>query len=46
MKDKAGMTNAECFNMNAIYSSKLDATERHRIEKIEIFDEFEEWELL
>ena len=46
MKDAAGMTDAECYSMNVVYSSKLDAAERSRIEKLEIFDEFEEWELL
>ena len=40
------MTTAECFNMSVVYMSKLDKVERLRIEKIEIFDEFEEWELL
>lgn len=46
MKDVAGMTDAECHNMNVIYGVKLDSVERARIEKIEIFDEFEEWEML
>ncbi len=46
MKDVAGMTEAECYSMSEIYKKKLDASERHRIEKIEIFDEFEEWDLL
>jgi hypothetical protein len=46
MKEVAGMTSAECYNMSVVYSRKLDATERHIIEKLEIFDEFEEWELL
>jgi tRNA wybutosine-synthesizing protein 4 len=46
MKDVAGMTFAECFNMSQVYTLKLDPKERARIEKLEIFDEFEEWELL
>jgi tRNA wybutosine-synthesizing protein 4 len=46
MKDVAGMTDAECYSMSVVYSSKLDAGERLRIEKLEIFDEFEEWYLL
>lgn len=46
MKDIAGMTEAECYNMNVIYGVKLDSAERARIERIEIFDEFEEWEML
>jgi hypothetical protein len=40
------MTSAECVNMSVAYSRKLDAAERQRIEKLEIFDEYEEWELL
>ena len=46
MKEVAGMTSAECYNMCVVYASKLAAAERSRIEKIEIFDEFEEWDLL
>lgn len=40
------MQTAECLNMSQLYTLKLDKTERQRIEKIEMFDEFEEWELL
>lgn len=40
------MATAEAYNMSVVYNKKLDEKERHRIEKIEIFDEFEEWELL
>ena len=40
------MTTSECYNMSQVYSVKLDATERSRIEKLEIFDEYEEWDLL
>ena len=46
MKESAEMHNAECYNMSIVYSTKLDATERSRIEKLELFDEFEEWDLL
>jgi tRNA wybutosine-synthesizing protein 4 len=46
MKEVAGMTNAECYNLSEVYYKKLDQHERLRIEKLEIFDEFEEWELL
>ena len=46
MKEVAGMTFAECYNMSDVYTKKLDHKERLRIEKLEIFDEFEEWELL
>lgn len=37
---------AECYSMNIVYDSKLDAIEKKRIESLEIFDEFEEWVLL
>ena len=45
MKD-VGFTDCECVNMNDAYYKRFDQAERARIEKIEIFDEFEEWELL
>jgi hypothetical protein len=32
--------------MSEVYLKKLDPAERSRIEKLEIFDEFEEWDLL
>jgi hypothetical protein len=32
--------------MNEVYKTRLDQVERLRIEKLEIFDEFEEWEML
>lgn len=38
---------AECLPMNRLYSERLNTEgEKTRIEKIELFDEFEEWELL
>lgn len=46
MKEVAGMETVECYNMSQIYAKRLDQNERLRIEKLEIFDEFEEWELL
>lgn len=46
MLEVAGMKEVEAFDMNEVYYKKLDAKERARIEKLEIFDEFEEWELL
>ncbi|CDW90937.1 leucine carboxyl methyltransferase 2-like [Stylonychia lemnae] len=46
MKEQGGMSSADCYNMSQIYAKRLESTERHRIEKLEIFDEFEEWELL
>ena len=45
MKD-VGFTEVECINMNEAYYKRFDQKERERIEKIEIFDEFEEWTLL
>jgi tRNA wybutosine-synthesizing protein 4 len=46
MIEFGAMSSAECFNMQTIYNSKLDKTEKARIEKLEIFDEYEEWEML
>lgn len=43
---EVGFTDVECVNMNAAYYKRFDSKERARIEKLEIFDEFEEWELL
>lgn len=43
---EAGFKFAHCESMLRVHNSKLDATERERIEKLEIFDEFEEWDLL
>ena len=37
----------ESLALNNVYSTKLNEEgERTRIEKLEMFDEFEEWELL
>mmetsp|Transcript_8958 Transcript_8958/g.7964 ORF Transcript_8958/g.7964 Transcript_8958/m.7964 type:complete len:130 (-) Transcript_8958:19-408(-) len=41
-----GFKSGYCESMIRIHNSKLDETEKLRIEKIEMFDEFEEWELL
>ena len=41
-----GFSYSEAYNLNDIYYKKLDKTERSRIEMLEIFDEFEEWEML
>eukprot|EP00350_Pseudokeronopsis_sp_OXSARD2_P000811 CAMPEP_0170547666 /NCGR_PEP_ID=MMETSP0211-20121228/6043_1 /TAXON_ID=311385 /ORGANISM="Pseudokeronopsis sp., Strain OXSARD2" /LENGTH=74 /DNA_ID=CAMNT_0010852815 /DNA_START=653 /DNA_END=877 /DNA_ORIENTATION=- len=40
------MTEAECHSMNEVYSKLLNKEEKSKIEKLEMFDEFEEWELL
>lgn len=37
---------AETITMNTVYDQRLDKLEKARIEKLEIFDEFEEWVLL
>ena len=37
---------SETITMNTVYDQKLDKFEKARIEKLEIFDEFEEWVLL
>lgn len=42
----AGFKKAHCENMLRIHNGKLDETEKARIEKIELFDEFEEWDLI
>ena len=36
----------ECLSMDKVYTDKLDPAQRQTIEKLEIFDEFEEWVLL
>lgn len=41
-----GTNHVECETMEKVYREKLDAEERKRIEKLEMFDEFEEWVLL
>jgi tRNA wybutosine-synthesizing protein 4 len=46
MVEVAKLSEAECYSMNDIYNKKLDKAEKLRIEKLEIFDEFEEWEML
>jgi tRNA wybutosine-synthesizing protein 4 len=46
MTEVAKMPEVECFDLTEIYYKKLNAAERNRIEKLEIFDEFEEWDLL
>ncbi len=46
MKEHCGMTSAECYNMSVVYKTKLIPSERARIEALEIFDEYEEWDLL
>ena len=41
------LLHVESLSMNTVYSQKLNGEgERTRIERIEMFDEFEEWELL
>ena len=33
------------MDMNDFYNNMLDSTERDRVEKLEMFDEYEEWHL-
>ena len=41
------LLHVESISMNRIYSDKLnEANEKTRIERLEMFDEFEEWDLL
>ena len=42
-----GEVQVECLTMDRVYSERLNAAnERTRIEKLEMFDEWEEWNLL
>lgn len=43
---KAGFRCCECLDMNEIYYHVLDKQRLKTIEKLEIFDEFEEWHLM
>jgi len=43
---KAGWGRAEAKTMNEIYKTCLDPNDVRRIQKLEIFDEFEEWDLI
>lgn len=40
-----GWSNVNIYDMNELYYNALDENERNRINKIEPFDEFEEWHL-
>ncbi len=42
----AGWGRADAKTMNEIYKGCLDANDVRRIQKLEIFDEFEEWDLI
>jgi tRNA wybutosine-synthesizing protein 4 len=41
-----GMTASQAWSMLYIHNNLLNKKERSRIEKLEIFDEFEEWDML
>ncbi|CAM6084519.1 unnamed protein product [Calypogeia fissa] len=41
-----GWQNADALNMDVIYNQHLDPIDRRRIERLEIFDEFEEWHIM
>lgn len=42
----AGFPRAEARSMAAVYAQCLDPGERRRAERLEMFDEFEEWDLM
>ncbi|KAI5054998.1 hypothetical protein GOP47_0030143 [Adiantum capillus-veneris] len=41
-----GWQRAEALDMDVIYNQHIDAKDRRRIERLELFDEFEEWHIL
>ncbi|KAL4448570.1 hypothetical protein ABPG75_005789 [Micractinium tetrahymenae] len=41
-----GWHRAEAYTMDHVYSRCIDPADRRRIERLEIFDEFEEWHLI
>jgi len=43
---ECGFKNGYCENMLRIHNSQLNSTEKSRIEALEMFDEFEEWDLI
>ncbi|KAJ7514172.1 hypothetical protein O6H91_23G031400 [Diphasiastrum complanatum] len=43
---KNGWPRAVALNMDEIYRSEIDPIDRRRIERLEIFDEFEEWHMM
>lgn len=45
-KNIAGFSHCECFDMNKIYYEVLPKPLINKIEKLEIFDEFEEWHIM
>jgi tRNA wybutosine-synthesizing protein 4 len=42
----AGWAQAEALDMDAIYRGHLDPADKARIERLELFDEFEEWHMI
>ena len=45
-KQEGASVEVECLPMDKVYSLKLNKSEKQRIEGLEMFDEFEEWNLL
>lgn len=41
-----GWQRAECRDMAQVYSQCIDPQDRQRVERLELFDEFEEWNLI
>ena len=44
--EKTGFTQVEVYDMLKLYDKIISKEERNRIEKIELLDEFEEWNLI
>ena len=42
----AGWGAARSLDMDTIYQRHLDAAEKARAERLEVFDEFEEWHMI
>ena len=46
-KKEEGTVQVECLTMDKVYSERLNTDgERTKVEKLEMFDEWEEWTLL
>ena len=42
----AGVKRAVAWDMLSVYGNFVEAEERRRIERLELFDEFEEWHMM
>ncbi|KAG2486061.1 hypothetical protein HYH03_015267 [Edaphochlamys debaryana] len=43
---QAGWAQAEARSMDELYGSYLDSADRQRVERLELFDELEEWHMI